>query len=64
MPKRPSVLAGVLLTISIMLTSCASVSPVSDFCLIYEPVYVSDDDTEETVRQVMLNNAAWEEICQ
>ncbi len=46
-----------------MLTSCVGNIPASEFCLIYEPVYVSDDDTEETVRQVMLNNAAYDEIC-
>ena len=48
---------------AITLAGCATVSPASDFCLIYEPVYVSGEDTAETVRQVMRNNAAWAELC-
>lgn len=44
--------------------ACANGSPgAGDFCLIYEPVYVSPSDSEETVGQVMRNNAAWVELC-
>ena len=47
-----------------MLDACATALPgLSEFCLIYEPVYVSTQDTGETVRQVMRNNAAWEALC-
>ncbi len=45
------------------LTGCGGASPVNDFCLIYEPVYVSKDDSDETVRQTMRNNVAWEALC-
>lgn len=45
--------------------ACATASPgAGDFCLIYEPVYVSEQDTAETVRQVMRNNAAWVTLCE
>ena len=50
--------------ILIMLTGCAMNSPADDYCLIYEPVYVSNEDTAETVTQVMRNNAVWKELCQ
>lgn len=51
-------------TILVALAACASDSrAVSDFCLIYEPVYVSDSDSAETVDQVMRNNAAWNALC-
>lgn len=58
--NRATVCAGILLTLG----ACATASPgASEFCLIYEPVYVSDRDTGETVAQVMRNNAAWEALC-
>ncbi len=46
-----------------MLAACASDLPESDFCLIYEPVYVAGEDTPQTVEQVMRNNAVWVELC-
>ena len=54
---------GLMLTLT-MLTACATGSPGSSgFCDIYEPVYTSPEDTEETLRQVTRNNAAWLELC-
>ncbi len=49
---------------AITLAACASASPGGDFCAIYEPVYVSSEDTAETVAQVMRNNAVWVELCE
>lgn len=47
-----------------MLAGCAGGSPATgDFCLLYEPVYVSQEDTAETVRQAMRNNAVWQALC-
>jgi len=37
---------------------------ISSFCEIYEPVYTSAQDTEETRAQVDRNNAAYEDVCQ
>lgn len=45
------------------LAGCAAGSPASEFCLIYEPIYVSAGDSEATVEQAMRNNAAWLAIC-
>ncbi len=49
------------------LASCAGALPektdtLRDFCLVYEPVYTSPADSEETRRQVDRNNAAWIEL--
>lgn len=33
------------------------------FCAVYRPIYVSEKDTEETKRQVDLNNVIWMERC-
>jgi hypothetical protein len=51
---------------AILLTGCATSTsaPQSDFCLIYEPVYVDRTlDTPETLQQVDRNNAAYEAVC-
>jgi hypothetical protein len=51
---------------AISLTGCATSTsaPQSDFCLIYEPVYVDrQNDTPETLQQVDRNNAAYEAVC-
>lgn len=53
-----------LMTLS-MLNGCGSGSSVRDnFCLIYDPVYTSPDDTEETRKQNDGNNAVWLEKCE
>lgn len=58
--SRAAVCAAILFTAG----ACASDSAAtSEFCLIYEPVYVARRDTAETVRQIMRNNAAWEALC-
>jgi len=53
----------ILTAILIMLTACGTVSQGSNFCDIYKPVYTSNEDTEETVSQVVDNNALWLELC-
>jgi hypothetical protein len=55
-----------LVTISIilpLLSGCATNIPVSNFCLIYEPVYTDQNDTEITKGQVDRNNAAYDCLC-
>ena len=42
---------------------CAQNIVENSYCLIYQPVYFSDDDTEETVKQLMKNNASYESVC-
>lgn len=42
---------------------CANVSPVRDYCLLYEPVYTSSVDTAETLRQTDRNNVVWLALC-
>lgn len=47
-----------------LLSGCETVSPVNDYCLIYEPIYSSMDDTEETYRQVNRENAKYLAVCE
>ncbi len=49
-----------------ILSGCAGSSsvPTNSYCLIYEPVFTHEDDTEVTVMQVTRNNAAWLAICE
>ena len=44
-------------------TGCERNIPANSYCLVYQPVYISEDDTEETLKQVDANNAAYEELC-
>lgn len=37
--------------------------PVLDFCKVYQPIYISDNDTEETLKQIDANNAVFLEKC-
>jgi len=37
---------------------------VGNFCAIYKPVYFSKNDTEETKRQIDLNNIVWVDQCE
>lgn len=53
-----------LLTTVALLNGCASVSPVSDYCMIYEPIYSSMEDTEETHRQINRENAKYLAVCE
>lgn len=59
--RRLVIASGLILT---TLSACGTSSPVRDFCLIYEPIYHSPADTEETRQQADRNNAAWLELCE
>ena len=53
-----------LLATVALLNGCASASPVSDYCMIYEPIYSSMEDTEETYRQINRENAKYLAVCE
>lgn len=53
-----------LLTTVVLLSGCVSASPVSDYCTIYEPIYSSMEDTEETVRQINRENVKFLAVCE
>lgn len=56
-------LTGLLMTLT-LLTGCAGRDFVtSDFCLNYEPVCLSRQDTKQTQDAVLLNEAKYEAIC-
>lgn len=46
-----------------MLIACAPTLPVNSFCEIYQPVFISTLDTEETKQQIDINNVVWLELC-
>ena len=53
-----------LLSLALLsVTACAKNIPVNSFCAIYEPVFSSVLDTEETLKQIDKNNAAYDEVC-
>lgn len=45
-----------------MLPGCGHVSE-GDFCLLYDPVYTSVNDTDDTLQQIDYLNAIWLEFC-
>lgn len=53
---------AIVLTLG-MLSGCASYSRANSYCQLYHPVYISDDDTQDTKEQVMGNNAVWLQLC-
>ncbi len=55
---------GILcVVVTILLSACAK-NLDGDFCLLYEPVYSSAQDTEETQKQIDNNNVVWEVLCE
>jgi hypothetical protein len=52
------------LTTLALLSGCESASPVSDYCTIYEPIYSSLEDTEETKRQIDRENVKFLAVCE
>ena len=62
MRTKLAVACGLILLI---LSGCARNTPVptNAFCLIYEPVYTSDEDTKGTIEAVKRNNVVFEELC-
>lgn len=55
--------AGLLVVSTLSGCAKSTQGAKNSFCLIYEPIYMSVHDTEETKRQIDLNNAAFEELC-
>ena len=54
----------ILITVLTMQIGCARGSHArSSFCSVYDPVYMSVDDSEETKVQIDNNNAVWLELC-
>lgn len=53
-----------LCLMALPLMSCSATGG-GDYCLIYKPVFVSDQDrlTDATARQVLENNLVWRRIC-
>lgn len=57
-----SVIACALMLIT--LSGCETGSRgINNFCLLYQPVYHSKKDTEETKASIDVNNAIWLEKC-
>lgn len=44
-----------------LMGGCLSMS--DSYCQIYEPIRYSEKDTRETIRQIDINNAEYEEVC-
>lgn len=59
-PKRLSSLFLILA----LLSGCETVLPVSDYCVLYEPIYHGPEDSEDTRGQIDRQNAIWLEICE
>ena len=55
--------SGLPYAIALLLSGCVSVGGANNFCRIYEPVYTSEEDTEETVEAVGRNNAVYMVLC-
>jgi hypothetical protein len=45
------------------LSGCAASTAVHDFCLIYEPIYGSGQDTPPTLQQIDEMNGKFECLC-
>lgn len=47
-----------------ILTGCASApSEIKSACLVFEPICASRADTEDTIKQIIGHNAAFEAVC-
>lgn len=46
-----------------LLSGCANGSSVNSYCLLYEPIYHGEDDSEDTRGQIDRQNAIWLEVC-
>ena len=55
-----------LLAVLLPLAACKTTPPISvtdTSCLAYEPIRYSRKDSEETRRQIIEHNAAWDALC-
>lgn len=55
-------LSGLSLIVT-LLSGCANGSAVNSFCLLYEPIYHGEEDSEDTRGQIDRQNAIWLEVC-
>lgn len=64
--RQKGLIAFALASIATLLivTSCMrDTVVVRSYCLLYEPVFFSENDSTETIKQILKNNAVWEETC-
>jgi hypothetical protein len=62
----PSLRKLALLAALPLLAACKTTTPISvtdASCLAYEPIRYSRTDSEQTRRQIIEHNAAWDAIC-
>jgi len=55
-----------LALLAVLLPACKTTIPISvtdTSCLAYEPIRYSRKDSEETRRQIIEHNAAWDALC-
>lgn len=57
------VLCLMLLLSACVTTTASSVANKHTTCRILSPITWSDQDTDDTIRQVKVNNAKWKELC-
>jgi hypothetical protein len=61
--KQVAMLIAMLTAVTI-LTGCASAPLGTDpACLVFEPICASRADTEDTIKQIIGHNAAYEAMC-
>lgn len=57
-------LGTALILILLCVTGCTRNISVSDYCLLYRPVYADyDNDTPETIKQIDSNNIVYDTVC-
>ena len=61
--KTLPVPVALLIVPVLMLGSCVKHTAVSEYCLIAKPIFFADIDTEETIRQILRENAKYDELC-
>ena len=54
---------ALILTATLLLQNGCATTSRSDFCDIYQPVYMTPQDTEATKKQIDKNNAVWLALC-
>lgn len=64
----PMMLAAMLAASLMIAVGCRTItntqeSGTNSCCVIFEPIYVSPEDTKKTKRQIYEHNAAYEEVC-
>ena len=62
---KGAIVLGIALTLILLcVTGCTRNINVSDYCLLYRPIYADyDNDTPETIKQIDLNNIVYDTVC-